>query len=251
MFVKDCYAMLAAINTISVGSVIYSSGTALIRYLYVRSSMVTIVQDILKSNSFVVKSIVIGECISLFNWGSFYYQQVGYSTFQKSPMVLYQACLDPWHEFIFPLKKVMPLNHFIIFLCNAVNVSCNLFLYRFLANETKNNSAINEVDRKKDRKRNFVPASIGMIVFIFHGFGVMLFMITYTYNSKIFDSATRAFLNAAFADCIHCIISPVILIYGSRDARRKYNEILSNLVAKARPTLSGNEQTEGNEQMSQ
>ena len=223
---------MAVINTFCVGSVIYSSGTSLIRYLYVRSSMVTKVQDILKRDSFVVKSIVIGECMSLFNWGSFYYQQVGYSGFQKSPMVLYQACLNPWSEFNFPLQKVMPLNHFIIFLCNAVNVSCNIFLYRFLANETKNNSAISEVDRKKDRKRNLVPASIGMIVFVFHGFGVMLYMITYTYNSKNFDSATRAFLNAAYSDCIQCVISPGIIIFGSTEARRKFKEVLYSLTAR-------------------
>ena len=225
--------MLTALNTISFGSIIYNSGTSLIRYWYVRSSLVTKVQDILKRDSFVVKSIVIGECIQLVNWGSFYYQQAGSSGFEKSPMVLYHACLSPWGEFNFPLHKVMPWNHFIFILCCAVSVSCNLFLYRFLSDKTENNSALNEVDRKKDRKRNFIPASIGMTVFVVYGFSLMLFMFTYTYNSKNFDSATRAFLNAALTDCMHCIVTPGFIIYGSTDARRLFKEFL----AKATPNI--------------
>ena len=91
---QDCFILVASLNTICVGSVIYSSGTSLVRYLYVRSSLRTEVQDILKRDSFIISSIVVGECINLFNWGSFYYQQLGNYVLEKSPLVLYHHLLS-------------------------------------------------------------------------------------------------------------------------------------------------------------
>ena len=137
---QDCFILVSALNTICVGSIIYSSGSSLVRYLYVRSSLRTEVQNILKRDSFIISSIVVGECINLFNWGSFYYQQLGNYGLEKSPLVLHTV------------------NHLIIIISFLINNSCNIFLYRYLSDKTENNSVPNEVDRKKDRKRNLVPA---------------------------------------------------------------------------------------------
>ena len=40
--------------------------------------------------------------------------------------------------------------------------------YRFLQTHTENNIALRETDQKKNRKRNFVPASFGMIHVAFY-----------------------------------------------------------------------------------
>ena len=53
------------------------------------------------------------------------------------------------------------------------------------------------------------------------------FLLTFSYKSDSFDGATRAFLNAVFVDLVHCIISPVVIICGSMDARRKVKEVIS------------------------
>ena len=226
-FLQDCFILVAALNTICIGSVIYSSGTSLVRYLYVRSSLRTEVQDILKRDSFIISSIVVGECINLFNWGSFYYQQIENHALEKSPLVLYHACLNPWGEFKVPLHTVMPLNHLIIIILFVINISCNIFLYRYLSDKTENNSALNEVNRKKDRKRNLVPARLGSTLIFFYMLTVLLFTVTYSYHSDSFDRATRAFLNNVSTDLHLCICHPAIMVWGSKDARKKVKEILT------------------------
>ena len=56
------------------------------------------------------------------------------------PLILYQACLDPWAVFSIPFYLVMPLNQIIVYVCDAVIISSNMFLYRFLKQHTSNNS---------------------------------------------------------------------------------------------------------------
>ena len=221
---QDCFILVSALNTICVGSVIYSSGTSLVRYLYVRSSLRTEVHDILKRDSFIISSIVVGECINLFNWGSFYYQQLGNYGLEKSPLVLYHACLNPWGEFKVPLHTVMPLNHLIIIISFVINISCNIFLYRYLSDRTENNSALNEFDRKKDRKRNLVPARLGSTLIFFYISTVLLFTVTYSYKSQSFDRATRAFLNNVSTDLHLCIWHPV-MIKGCKKERERNSNI--------------------------
>ena len=49
-------------------------------------------------------------------------------------------------------------------LLTIVDVSCSLFLYRFIGNITEKSTAKSEVDKKKNRKRNLVSANIGITV---------------------------------------------------------------------------------------
>ena len=224
--------MLAAINTVGVGPIFYSSGTAFVRYLYVRSSFEVNIQEVLKRDTFIVKSILMVECINIFNFCSFYFQLADART-ERSPLVLYQACMSPGRDHTFEVYKLKPWNQLIMIFFFVVNVLCNLFLYRFLGKMTAN-IARSEFDRKKDRKRNLVPAHIGMIVFATYVVTLSFFTFTYSYKSDSFDSATRAFLNAAFVDLFHFIISPVVIIAGSMDARRRVREIFENSMGKIR-----------------
>ena len=224
--------MVAVVNFIGVGPIFYSCGTAVVRYLYVRSSFEVNIQEVLKRDSFIIKSIFIGECVNLFNLGSFYFQPEDLE-FGRSPLVLYQACLNPGKDHTFKVYKLMPWNQMIMIVLTIVNVSCNLFLFRFLGSMTEQNIARSEVNRKKDRKRNLIPAHIGMIVLATYVTSLSFFIFTYSYKSDSFDSATRAFLNAALVDLFHCIISPVVVISGSMEARRNVWEMFSNLLGKA------------------
>ena len=54
--------------------------------------------------------------------------------------MLYQACLDPWAVFSIPLYLVMPFNQLIVYTCDALIISNNIFLYRFLKKQTSHNS---------------------------------------------------------------------------------------------------------------
>ena len=149
-------------------------------------------------------------------------------------MVLYRACLDKWAEFKIPLHKVLPLNQLVIFGCVLVGVSCNIFLYQFLAKQTENNSALTENDKKKKRKRNLVPANTGLAMMVTYGLSMFVFALTYGYESDKFDSASRAFINAAYSDFHHCVCSPGIILWGSFDSRKILTDFLAKWKAKAR-----------------
>jgi hypothetical protein len=217
--------MLGAISIVGAGTNIYSSGTALVRYLYVRSSFEVHVQEALKRDSFILKSLFIGECINLFNIGSFFFD-TGSPEFGKSPQVLYQACLDPEGHHTFPMYNIKPWNQLIMGLLTIVNISCNLFLYRFLGTISEKSTARSETDKKKNRKRNLVPANIGFSVLGIYIIATCFFLFTYMYKSEHLDNGTRAFMNAAFADTIHCIVSPVVIISGSEGSKMKVKDII-------------------------
>jgi hypothetical protein len=110
---------------------------------------------------------------------------MGDTEMEKSPMMLYHACLNPWNDLTIPVYEIMPLNQLFLVLLAATNVACNLFLYRFLNKVT-----------------------------------------------DIMDNGTRAFLNSAFADMMHCVFSPLILISGSLDAQRFAKEFLTKPLFK-------------------
>ena len=225
--------MLTVIVTLGVGTIIYGSGTSFVRYLYVRTSLISNIQETLKRDSFIIKSLIIGESLSIFTLGSFY--------FQRQPMILYEACLNPEGNFTLPLYKVLPLNQFIIFLCTFTNISCNIFLSFYLNEKSENNTAVAEVDKKKDRKRNFVPAKTGILVFGIYILSMGVFLTTYGYKSEKLDSATRAFVNAAYSDFHHCISSPLIILLGSKDAKNKISHFCDRgLQILQRPFNVGN-----------
>ena len=218
--------MLTFLNGAQIGTLVYSCGTSLVRYLYVSSSLEVNIQKVMKRDTFLIKSIVIGECINFITLFINFLEPVPEKESGRSNQVLYRACLNPNKDHTFPLHKLMPWNHIIIILSLFINISCNLFLYRYLGNQTTKNQALSEVNKKKERKRNLVPAHLGIIVLFIGLCYLFVMLFTYTYQSPDFDSATRAFLNATFLDLVHCVLSPLIILYGSIPARRKLKEML-------------------------
>ena len=88
------------------------------------------------------------------------------------------------------------------------------------------------MDKKKDRKRNLMPENIGLYVFVYYGLSMVVFQITYNYESGNLDGGTQAFLNAAYADIHHCVSSPIIIFFGSVDAQKLLSELITNGVVK-------------------
>ena len=97
----------------------------------------------------------------------------------------------------------------------------NFFLYKYLATMTENNKAIKETDKKKDRKRNFIPARASIMCAVVMVISYILYALLYSIQ-ETFDAATKAFLLSSYADFLPCVIGPGILILGAPAIRRKF-----------------------------
>ena len=79
------------------------------------------------------------------------------------PFMLYHACMNPHSFYETSVLGVMVLDNALLLTYHFILISGNFYLFFFLWTQTKNNRALNVVDRKKERKRNFVNAKTGMI----------------------------------------------------------------------------------------
>jgi hypothetical protein len=179
--------MLSAILGTAAGVILYSTGIVLIRYLYVISSFKDNIEKVIKRDHFVVHSILIGESINFLTVGSIYLQ-MGDSEREKSPMMLYQACINPWNDHTIPVFNIFPWNHCCFVFLAGTNVACTLFLYKFLDNVTERSSSVSEVDKKKERRRNLTTACMGMVDVGIYLTIMTIFMFTYSFKTDIIDS---------------------------------------------------------------
>ena len=127
-----------------------------------------------------------GVFYSFFNIFVYIYDQKE-TGINRLRLVLYHACMDPLSQFRVPLITVMPVSQITLYIMNIVNIACNFYLYRFLEVQRKTNSgeglqnslsltssvcsAITVSDVRKERKRNLLPAWVGIygiLVFLFH-----------------------------------------------------------------------------------
>ena len=119
----------------------------------------------------------------------------GKSGVDRSRLVLYQACLDPFSKIPKPDLLVWPVRRGLILLINIINISCNFYLFLYLEDKRKESTGIScklkvifhtfihtfnelcfvllavvEVERERKR-RNLIPARLGIYciwVFAFH-----------------------------------------------------------------------------------
>ena len=226
--------MASCLNCAGVATIAYSAGTATIRYLYVRSSFETNIERVLKRDSFVFKSVIIGETLNALTLLSHYLQPTS-QNYGLSPLLIYQACTQPSRNTLVSTPHIaFPLMMIIIFFASTANIACNFLLFKYLQNITENTAARSEVDKKKDRKRNLVPAQIGMIIICLGGTYILVLMVTYMVPLKYLDSGTRAFINATHADFTHCIMSPIIIISGSKEVSRRISKMFQSVLETIR-----------------
>ena len=120
-------------------SLSYSAATAIIRYVHVRSSLQVEVQEVIKRNAFIFKSIFIVEIIGCYNLYSFYMMQRGKSGVERFPFLVYQTCLDSESNYTHTLLNDMPYNQ--IILINSANcciIYFNIYLSKHLNKQTEN-----------------------------------------------------------------------------------------------------------------
>ena len=79
------------------------------------------------------------------------------------PFMLYQACKRPFSFYDTPLGYTLPLDSILLFIYYLTIIVGNFYLFLFLKSQTETNKALTSVDKKKERKRNFVSAKSGII----------------------------------------------------------------------------------------
>ena len=65
------------------------------------------------------------------------------------------------------MYKIKPWNQLIMGLLIIVNISCNLFLYRFLGNITEKSTAKSEVDKKRTESKTLFRLILGLLYLVF------------------------------------------------------------------------------------
>ena len=132
----------------TVTGLFYSAASTIIRYIFVRTSLQPDIQDILKRDAFVYKSIFVVESMGFYNLFTFFLIQRGKKGPGKTKILLYQSCLDPWNtSFSTPFFKVMSINLLLVTISAFCIIYFNLVLFTHLDKQSKNNSAISSTDQ--------------------------------------------------------------------------------------------------------
>ena len=115
--------------------------------------------------------------IHIFNSAAYYFKM------NDHPFLLYQACMRPYSFYDTPLFYTLKLDSVLLFIYHFINIIGNVYLFLFLQSQTENNTALSSVDKKKERKRNFVSAKSGIIC----GFvlAISTFVYTIFYGLKV------------------------------------------------------------------
>lgn len=103
-----------------------------------------------------------------------------------------------------------------------------IFSVDFFRSQEKNNlSAIkSELDSRKERKRNLIPAKTGFIILFLSLFYTIIFGVGY----KAFDdSGTRNYFLSLFSDFHTCIVAPGVQVFQAPSIQRKIYKILKTL----------------------
>ena len=138
---QNCLLMTFGLLHTTLNSLSYSAATAIIRYVYVRSSLQTSVQEVFKRNAFMFKSIFIVEFVGLINVFSLYIMQRGKSGAERLPLLVYQTCLDPWSKLTQIQFKTMPVTYIILTqAADGCIIYFNVYLYKFLDKQSRENT---------------------------------------------------------------------------------------------------------------
>lgn len=135
--------MTAATAHVTVNSLFYSAAATIIRYIFIRSSYQPNIQEVLKRDAFVYKSMFIVESLGCYNLITFFLLQRGKRGSEKCSVLLYQSCLDPWKSsFSTPFFKVMSSNLLLVFIAAFCIIFFNIKLYTHLDKNSRSNTAL-------------------------------------------------------------------------------------------------------------
>ena len=127
---QHCWLMTIGLVHTQLNSLSYSAATAIIRYVYVRSSFQVNIQEVLKRNAFTLKAIFLVEFIGFINIYSLYILRKENSGVERLPFLIYQTCLDPSSR---QTVTSIPVVHVILVQTADLCIICfNIYLYRYL-----------------------------------------------------------------------------------------------------------------------
>ena len=158
------------------------------------------------------------------------------------PLMLYHACMNP-HSLYETSVWIKPLvwDNALLLTYHFILISGNFYLFFFLWTQTKNNKALTVIDRKKERKRNFVNAKTGIICAFWLPVTYVLYSILYGLKVNVFielrfsqfetnqfyiDCGTKALILSIYNDLHGCIISPVAAVFGNPIIQRKIQKTI-------------------------
>ena len=160
------------------------------------------VQEVFKRKQFTMSAVCLGESILWYCMVSYYLRQRGKTGKQRLDLLLYQACLGQLHqekiilisskiqtlvsfsdpsetEWYIPFYQVFPDIQVLLYAFAVFIIGSNVFLYRFLNKQSQNSLGsitftvihhlFNVVSHHlvqagiRNKRRNFVPAKIGII----------------------------------------------------------------------------------------
>ena len=139
----------------------------------------------------------------------------------------------------------MPVNQLLLFVVDMVIIFGNLYLYKFLQLDTERREkgvlkilfgylinflsiVVQNLDVKKERRRNLIPAKIGIYAIFILIFFILFHYITYSIEM---NNCHRALLHAIASDAYYCIVAPTIVLYSIpsvvRNIKAKYVNIVT------------------------
>ena len=107
-----------------------------------RTSTQANISSVIKRSSYVYRIILVGVAYQLVNASNVYQDNHGPGK-DRSNILLYQACYNPWAHFSKSLFQKIGLAEILVLALAMLNVSCNIFLFKFLESHRKNNVAGN------------------------------------------------------------------------------------------------------------
>ena len=110
------------------------------RFLYVKTSNKREITSVIRRYSYVYRLILVGFLYQILN-GNILYQDYHGPGPDRSNILLYQACYNPWSHYSKSMLTKIGLAEILVLALGVLNISCNLFLYRFLESHRKNNVA--------------------------------------------------------------------------------------------------------------
>ena len=127
---QECYYANTFYSYLFVSYLLHYTGTALIRYWYVKASLRPVLAEGFKTRWTLyvclgAPQILLFIHIILFKYYRYYLNE-------ELPFLFYQACKTPYSDYSLPLNKVMPLQQCMLYSYFAVMAYSNICLYRFL-----------------------------------------------------------------------------------------------------------------------
>ena len=139
----------------------------------------------------------------------------------------------------------MPVNQLLLFVVDMVIIFGNLYLYKFLQLDTERREkgvltilyaylinflsiVVQNLDVKKERRRNLIPAKIGIYAIFILIFFILFHYITYSIEM---NNCHRALLHAIASDAYYCIVAPTIVLYSIPSVVRNIKTKFLNIVS--------------------